>query len=140
VTEGYRPGWCIHYRASTQHTTCAAGVNYNDLVGTAPGAFYRMPCFLNEDGTAKPGRMECAHFRPPTAEEVETWKKRIAERTGSLMRGMMIALDEIGPDGVGVIQCPSCKGKLHVEIRSKRRPRLFSRGQCETEGCLSWMT
>ena len=36
---------------------------------------------------------------------------------------------------VGMIECPKCKGVLRFSIRGPRAHR----GQCETEGCLSWV-
>lgn len=36
----------------------------------------------------------------------------------------------------GVIECPKCKGKLHL---SQSAYNGHVRGQCETEGCVSWV-
>jgi hypothetical protein len=35
----------------------------------------------------------------------------------------------------GVVECPSCKGKLNYT----RLPNKKVYGKCETMGCLSWM-
>lgn len=45
------------------------------------------------------------------------------------------------PDGSGTTVCPRCGGTLHYEKRtlSSGSSREWSRGQCETDGCISWL-
>ena len=54
------------------------------------------------------------------------------------------------PDGTGTVKCARCLGPVQYEKRGvgKRVPRrsrqpkptkIWSRGKCETEGCLSWI-
>lgn len=55
------------------------------------------------------------------------------------------------PDGQGTVKCARCLGTVRYEKRSagKRVPRrsrqaktskIWSRGKCETEGCVAWIT
>jgi len=41
-----------------------------------------------------------------------------------------------GESWQGVVECPVCKGKLHV---SHAEYNGHVHGKCETEGCLAWM-
>lgn len=54
------------------------------------------------------------------------------------------------PDGFGTVKCARCLGtlKYRKETKREKRPRrsrpgrvleVWSQGQCETEGCISWI-
>lgn len=41
-----------------------------------------------------------------------------------------------GKSHMEVVECPACKGKLHLSISGYNG---HVHGQCETENCVSWM-
>jgi hypothetical protein len=57
--------------------------------------------------------------------------------------------DPANPDGHGTVKCARCLGTVRYEKRMEKRTRrgrarkqdgkIWSRGKCEMEGCLSWI-
>lgn len=90
---GYRPGWCIHYRAINNADTCEAGVVYNTL---RPGHW---PCFLdNATGRPKPDSDSCEKLRPPTPEEIaahEVWAKGRMDTLIKVVAVVRIVFEEV---------------------------------------------
>lgn len=135
---GYRDGWCIHYRASgpggrPMPATCEAGVEYAPLRGP------HQPCFLDK-GESRAGALECPKLRRPTPEEIATHEAWSDGRT----KMFMSVLAGIGPwraknkgkSASEIIECPACKGRLHLSISSYNG---HVHGHCATKGCVSWM-
>ncbi|WP_415912430.1 hypothetical protein [Neptuniibacter sp. QD37_11] len=114
---------------------CEAGVNYRELVGgEIAGWVKRRPCDPSNETDIK-----CDKFEPRTAEEVAQ-----AERERQIFRQhaehLMMLIPEVkaklAGGGNDTLECPVCKGKLHVSVSSHNG---HCHGSCETEGCLSWM-
>lgn len=135
---GYRDGWCIHYRSQSQGLgksdleTCEAGVRFADLGRP-------WPCFLDK-GKSRPDAAPCEKLRLPTAEEIEAhglWSKERMAKMVTVMTGIMPwRKANKGKSKQEVIECPSCKGRLHLSIAAYNG---HVHGHCETEGCASWM-
>lgn len=143
---GYRAGWCIHYRSPSQGIgkpdlpTCEAGVEYKSVQPKVGPTFRGQPCFLDEKGQSKPDALPCDKLRRPTPEEIAAHEKWAAERMGVLstvMKGIMPWRQKHkGRSHAEVIECPACKGRLHLSISSYNG---HVHGRCETDGCASWM-
>jgi len=133
---GYRGGWCIHFQSMDRHKICEAGVAYKQF---REGGMHRMPCFLNE-GKEKPDALPCEHLRLPTADEIAAHKKWADARMnllGTVMTGIMPwRKAHKGKSASEVIECPGCKGRLHLMIAAYNG---HVHGKCETSGCVSWM-
>ena len=135
---GYRDGWCIHYQAPDERNDgkCEAGVSYEQFMA---GGFHRKPCFLDK-GKPRPDAQHCQHLRLPTPEEIAAHKQWADERwkiLGTVMTGIMPwRKANKGKSISEVVECPACKGKLHLSIAAYNG---HVHGKCETEGCVSWM-
>src|SRR5574337_1358050 len=123
---GYAAGWCIHYRTpkllpTDKHgdDTCEAGVPYEKFHGIKFGV---RPCFLDKNGQSKPGAIPCEHIRRPTPEEIEDHEKWVSERMsllGTVMKAIRPWRDaHKGRSAHEVVECPACKGRLHLSISS----------------------
>ena len=145
---GYRAGWCIHYRAprglgpgGKGSDTCEAGVPFEKWrVGDFKTNFANQPCFLDDKGQSKPGAAHCEHLRRPTPEEIAADKAWLDARFEK-MRVVFAAVapwrkKHAGKSFGEVIECPACKGRLHLSISSYNG---HVHGRCETEHCVSWM-
>ena len=143
---GYAPGWCVNYRYQPgkrgAEQTCEAGVNYQELAGGGEGFGGRVPCYLKDDGSIRnTNAVECAHFRPPTAQEIadhEVWIKARMDMLGVVMMTIRPWRDaHRHHDFAETVDCPACKtGQLHLSIA---RYNGHVHGKCSTEGCVSWM-
>lgn len=138
---GYRAGWCVHYRynrspKTAEDDTCEAGVRYDSL----PVAHATRPCFLDERGQSKSGAVHCDKLRRPTKEEIaahEAWSKNRMDRLTKVMVGISDwRTAHRGKSAVEVVECPACRGRLHLSISSYNG---HVHGRCETEGCVEWM-
>lgn len=137
---GYRDGWCIHYRSPSQGigkadlTTCSAGVAYAKFP-----QFDRKPCFLDK-GKSRSGADHCDHLRLPTVEEIsdrEAWRKSQWAKTVTVMQGIMPwRKANKGKSKSEIVECPACKGRLHLSISSYNG---HVHGHCSTPDCVSWM-
>lgn len=140
---GYRAGWCIHYQlphvafGKPERETCEAGVRYDSF---EQPHLKTQPCFLTETGESKPDALPCSKLRRPTTEEIalhEEWH----EQRMNVMRTVMVGIKpwrdaHKGCSAQEVIECPACKGRLHLSISSYSG---HVHGRCETENCASWM-
>lgn len=145
---GYRAGWCIHYRAPTglglggkRHDTCEAGVPFSRWAGPKfQTRFAQQPCFLDENGQSKPDALPCEYLRRPTPEEIaadKAWMDAYWEKMRVVFAAIMPWRKRHKGKSFGeVIECPVCKGRLHLSISSYNN---HVHGRCETEGCVSWM-
>lgn len=152
-----RRGKCIHFNG-TQNRACDAGVVYAEAFGTSPGSACRAPCIQEYkssdvvDGKRvevwKPWErrgqevMPCAKFQLPTPEEIAEGDAEFARH----MDRMRLVMTAVKPwrtwsrkNRVAkqeVVECPACKGRLHLS-QSAYNGHVW--GNCETEGCVSWM-
>lgn len=157
--------YCQHYDPSgitmiggkEPHGHCKAGVVYLDQFGRAPdipdnqvngryfpssGIFTRICCTSGGKRAEWEQLAACPKWERRTVEQAT---KR-ADEFEEAMNRMSI----VGPvvaawrtwskaNRVGkaeVIECPACKGRLHL---SQAAYNGHVHGQCETEGCVSWM-
>lgn len=159
-------GTCIHYVGLTygQGTCkCGAGVDLRATFGNdRPGISLRMPCIeyrmvpVNGRGTyCKPGDREvreeidrrgeiaipCALRVEPTAAQSLHSKIKFEAAFQNTLAGIKVASTwRVKPkpdhDRSEVIECPVCKGRLHLSQSSLNG---HCHGKCETEGCVAWM-
>ena len=159
-----RHGTCIHYNGLgiADNKCCKAGVNYTDAFGKEPGVVCRMPCIqfyvkpTHGKGTYvkagepwvreekdRQGQQEipCPSFLLPTEEQIQEHRKE----TDAHMEKTFAALKVVGEwrvnpkpasDRAEVIECPVCKGRLHLS-QSAYNGHVW--GKCETTDCVSWM-
>ena len=135
------PGSCIHF-TGVQHKKCKLGYVYDDLEKP-------LPCirsYTKHWPKAERGKQEackhadCKDFTAPTAEQFAEHRSQI-EAALNRMRLVMPAVQPFrdankGKSATGAIECPVCKGKLHLRIAACNGHVW---GKCETEGCVSWM-
>jgi hypothetical protein len=136
---GYAAEWCIHFRSMGQHDTCEKGVNYEQLAGGRAGSFQRLPCFIKTSDVYAAQRVKCEHFRPPTAAEIVAHEEWLAERIKRLrvvLGGILPwRLAHKGKSASEIVECPACKGRLHLAIAASNG---HVHGSCKTEGCVRW--
>jgi hypothetical protein len=142
---------------------CAKGVNYREAFdGRRDGIMLRMPCvqyrMVAADGRStyiKAGApcmrkeidrrgeamIPCEHFQEPTAEEVEADRRESDAFMNRTIAALKVASEwRVKPkpaqDRREVVECPICKGKLHLSQSSYNG---HVHGKCETPNCVSWM-
>ena len=139
--KGQAPGWCVHYRPSTQHETCGAGVRFTELWKDQP--FHVRPCFLTPTGHSKPGALECPHLRRPTAQEIadyRAWMQSCMEVYAKVLE-MIAEATWDGDHQTKQFFCPACgKGLRVTRTVSRRKDKVLLSGACETLGCFAFMT
>lgn len=150
-------GRCKYSNGTHENTHCLAGVEYRSVVPDPDdnlGIAFRYPCTdmarlygkrsgapMSETQAANYARRgTCPEFEEPTNEEIAAYEKRIEERHTRFMLALPV-IDRIKKEHKGaawqsVEKCPACGGKLHM---SHAASNGHVWGQCETEGCLSWM-
>lgn len=134
-------GKCVHFNGISKKT-CDAGMSY-DEVDKDNRVAYRagLPCFKPDlDGIEGHPKCACPHLRFPSEEEVQ---KELDEHERSVKKFTvaLLAVNPIrekykGKNWSGIIECPVCKGKLHV---SHAACNGHVHARCETEGCVAWM-
>lgn len=142
---GYAAGWCIHYRGITgprgeEVTSCAKGVEYESFRATNfKSTLAQQPCFLDEKGRSKPGALPCEHLRRPTAAEIiahDAWVGARLKLLGVVRNAIRPWRDaHKGQSASEVIECPACKGRLHLSIAAYNG---HVHRRCETAGCVAW--
>lgn len=141
---------CKYFIGHGMPTHCAAGVCYKDVTPRPndPGTTFRAPCRL-------PTSWKSPEFKRNSAEEIQgACDKRefpTAEECIQSEKEMDAFMDRLriidpvmgklkkehrGNGFSGVIECPSCKGKMHVSIASTNG---HARVNCETEGCCQFI-
>lgn len=136
-----RHGFCNHYRAMSEHSTCEAGVNYATMEGVP---FDQRPCFFKGDPpTVKSTVCELALY--PTPEELAARDAELAKRFEKMAKAREAIVAHCGgpwkkgnPSKRGVIDCPACgrAGTLHF---SRAGYNGHVHAQCVTDGCVAWM-
>lgn len=134
---GYAASWCVHYRSPSEGKECGAGIPF-ERWRTTP--FAQQPCFLNKDMSSKPGAMSCPKLRRPTAEEVAQHDVYVRRR-GVMLFAALEAIEpwaktRAGKGGQTKLECPVCKGKLHV---SMARSNGHLNAKCETKDCVEFI-
>ncbi len=141
-TIAFEMSYCQHYTPKTifgwgggkATGLCGAGVCYAEVGGDT---YKNKPCI---DGHKLPDPTAvCPKWDRRTREQgIERYD--LAEASMNRMRLVMPVVAEWRkkpPRGKsGVIECPACKGKLHLSQASSNG---HVHGRCETQGCVSWM-
>lgn len=137
---------CVHFNG-LQHKTCRAGCVY-DKMDEGRKIAYRsaLPCFkpdaeelakLAEKGIEQ---ASCEHRRFPTEEEIAAYEKEVNDHMAKMELALRVIApirkEQKGRNWSGVIECPCCKGRLHV---SHAACNGHVHARCETEDCVSWM-
>ena len=146
-----RENECKHLTGAFTNSTCAAGVNYNDVIPDPdkPGRLLRLPCrsYDGDEHAAKchalhgpPGT--CDKYEEPTAEEVAAHNKAVEEAIAKdLLCIPLIAIAKSACVGKRAVSkefdCPACEdGTLTVEVSGYN---MHTRGRCSTAECVSWI-
>ena len=156
-------GKCIHFNGIFWHPCCKAGVNYHDAFdGKKPGIFLRMPCIQRHEtpvhgkGTyirfGEPSILDdvdrrgevmtpCSLYQEPTQDQIDQYRKEMDARWGKTLAANKVAAEwrvvpKPSADRVDVVDCPVCKGRLHLSQSSYNG---YVDGKCETDGCVAWM-
>jgi hypothetical protein len=150
-------GRCKYANGTHDNTHCNAGVAYRDVVPDPDdnlGIAFRYPCtdmariFGKKRGNPmSPAQAEnyarrgaCDKYEDPTDEEIAEYERRHEERMQKFLLTLplisKVKSEHKGENWKGVEACPACSGNLHM-THSAYNGHVW--GQCETEGCLSWM-
>lgn len=143
-------GICKHFIGHGMPTHCAAGVCYQDVTHNpeAIGSAFRVPCRLPSSWTnpvyrdmaSESTQGVCEKREFPTDEEVAESERQMAEfmRRVTLVDPVIGKLkkEHKGKSFQGEIECPACKGVLHVRISGYNG---HAKVNCETEGCVSFI-
>lgn len=157
------PGTCVHFTGLRSKTDCCkAGVCYYTAFGSAPGTMLRMPCVqyrclpAHGRGTyIKPGEdtarseidrrgqvmIPCNQYLEPTPAQVEQDRIESEAALAKHLAAIQVAGSwRVRPkparDRAEVVECPVCKGRLHLSQSSHNG---HVHGACETVGCVRWM-
>lgn len=142
--------YCVHYKRNPSlrgREACGAGVVYDELALVKElginGSALRLPCLREHHESAnRKGQplCECHHLAWPTREECESHERDIKAsiaRTTAAMRIIgPIREQNRGKNWYGTLECPVCKGRLHVR-HAACNGHVWAR--CETEGCVAWV-
>ena len=137
---GYPAHSCIHahFHKATRDSPyiCRAGVNMEVWRNLR---YEETPCFLDDNGHSQPDAVHCAHLRRPTSEEIaafEQWLEQNRKNIGIVNAGIADwRKAHQGQSASEVVECPVCKGRLHLSIFYNGHVRC----RCETEGCVAWV-
>lgn len=130
-TEGNNYTFCHHFNGRVNER-CKVGILYSAVVNDTERSF---PCCVERTGSIK-----CDKFRLSTPEEEAEEEKAIQDSIDRTMKTIPIVKkikqDHVGEDWKGIVECPICKGKLHLSHASINGHVW---GRCETSGCVNWM-
>lgn len=134
-----RATFCNHYRAMSEHKTCAVDVPYDKFQGMP---FDQRPCFRERGETTRCG---CDLVEYPTAEEIEAADKEMAKRFENICKARLAIVDSCGgpwkrgmPGVSGRINCPVCSAARSLNFsRSSYNGHIHAK--CDSDDCVSWM-
>lgn len=144
-------GQCKHFNG-TQHDLCDRGVRYEQFSPGIPcikwtpisarGGTYLEPG--EEPAERRPWKYEgkpCPFYEEPSDAEVQAEREKMERAFANVKVALAVASTwrtRLKPtvDRHDVIECPVCKGRLHLSQSSYNG---HVHGKCETEGCVSWM-
>ncbi len=135
-----RKGTCVHFNGIMERR-CKAGVDYLVKFGNEIGLAFRMPCCKFGEYRKPEMVVSCDRFLEPVPEEIEQdrlYIEAVMEKTRAAIRVASAWRVKPKPaeDRREVVECPVCKGKLHLSQSSYNG---HVHGACETEGCVRWM-
>ena len=132
---------CIHFNGLGQDR-CRKGVSYDELdKDNRIMCRATLPC-MKPDKYLPEGvqQFHCPHVEFPSEEDVQAEIKEHEEcmkkMDAALKVVQPIRVRENGKNWRGVLECPICKGKLHV---SHAACNGHVHAQCETKDCVAWM-
>lgn len=137
---------CVHFNG-IQNDTCRAGCHY-DKMDEGRRVPYRaaLPCFKvnQEEQQVLDARgveqASCEHRRFPTDEEIVAAENEMNDAIEKVLLAQRviepIRKEHAGENWSDVLECPNCKGRLHVRHAACNG---HVRAKCETEGCVSWV-
>lgn len=135
------PGSCIHF-TGVQHKKCKLGYVYDSLTKPLPCMrSYTVHWPKERRGQQEPCKhTDCKDYLAPTPEQLAEDEKRIKAAMDRMLR-VNAGIAEWrkahkGKSAQNVIECPECKGRLHLSIAAYNG---HVHGRCETAGCVSWM-
>jgi hypothetical protein len=146
----YEPGGITMIGGKEPNGLCKAGVVYLAQFPPPPdqtdpprfGIFTRICCTSGNERSEEEQLASCPKWERRTLEQAT---KR-ADDIDKAMNDMRLVMPEVAKWKTwtkknrvakqGVIECPACKGKLHL---SQAAYNGHVWGKCETEGCVSWM-
>lgn len=133
-----RTEFCNHYRAMSDHETCAAGIPYDKFKGLK---FDERPCFCRNGKS--PGGCELAVF--PTPEEIEAREAEFDKLFEMVAKAREAIVSHLGgpwkngtKGAAGAIDCPACGGKESLRF-SRAGCNGHIHAGCTTDGCVAWM-
>lgn len=135
---------CIHFTGIMQKT-CDKGMIYDD-VDKELRLPYRaaLPCFEPDaaqlERLAGKPQCTCPYTQFPTPEEVAAREEEIANAMQKTMQALAVVApirkEHKGKDWNGVLECPNCKGRLHVR-HAGCNGHVWAK--CETKDCVAWI-
>lgn len=145
-------GTCIHFSGIDmgpryKDACCKVGINYFEIFdGRRIGMFLRMPCVEYREIPAH-GRGtlirtgEPTIRQDPTEEQVNAYLREQDQWYLKTTAALRVAAEwrantKPEHDRSEIVECPVCKGKLNL-FQSSRNGHTS--GNCETNGCVSWM-
>lgn len=143
-----RKGTCKHFSGDFRNTHCEAGICYKEVTPrhNESGSGLRLPChqtcaFSTPNQLAEfEKRGTCSKYIEPTTEEIQNFDKVMDKAMADMMLTIPlcqnIKKEHKGKQWVGIVECPICKGSLHVSHSSYNG---HVHGKCDTENCLNWM-
>lgn len=134
--------YCAHYApkpGSLKHDYCALGLGASDAMDRARkiGEPNMCPCIGGHK--ASDVLTLCPKWERRSLEHAEKRAEEMEEAMERMLVVMPVVNDWRDKKPFGkqeVIECPKCKGRLHLSQSSYNG---HVHGQCETKGCVSWM-
>lgn len=135
--------YCHHYaRGSGAGMICKAGMDLKTVkrVPAGAGQIKWGPCI--EGHTLANPHEHCPHWIRRTREQGEARADAIEQAIGRMTVAMPVVdgwrswTDKNRVAKQEVIECPMCKGRLHLSQSAYNGHVL---GKCETDNCVSWM-
>ena len=134
--------YCVHYApqlGSFKSDYCALGLGASEAMGRARKAGEPNMCPCIGGHKASDVLALCQKWERRSLEHAEKRADAIEEAMERMTVVMPVvnAWRDKKPFGKQeVIECPKCKGRLHLSQSSYNG---HVHGKCETEGCVSWM-
>jgi len=135
-----RKNTCVHFNG-VQHACCKAGVSYQAFKG------HEIPCIKVWQSKLKGSvpkvittDAKCEKYTEPTPEQIAAYDAEVqaSMKKFSLTFPLIKAVktEHKGKSWAGVMECPVCKGRLHMSHASYNG---HVHGRCETKDCVAWM-
>lgn len=145
-------GTCKHFNG-VQNETCSRGVSYRVNWPAQPipcirlmhkserGGTYLRPGEKPAETVEMPAAKPCPFYEEPTDGEVQAEREEAEAELQKTFSAIAVAgkwrtKTKPPKDRREVVECPVCKGRLHL-YQSSYNGHVH--GQCETQGCVSWM-